>query len=62
MCLAITSSAAAAVHFCRPSFTVFVPDDEYLVDFVVTKSGSTVEAFLASSDSWAILANHIVRG
>jgi hypothetical protein len=57
----LTSSAAAAVRFRRPSFAVFVPDDEYLVDFVA-KSGTTVEAFLASSDSWAILANHVVSG
>ena len=58
----VLTSSAAAVRFRRPSFAVFVPDDEYLVDFVVTKSGTTVEAFLASSDSWAILANHVVRG
>jgi hypothetical protein len=55
-------SSTAAVRYRRPSLAVFVPDDEYLIDFVVAKSGSTLDAFLASSDSWAILANHIVRG
>jgi uncharacterized surface protein with fasciclin (FAS1) repeats len=41
---------------------VFVPDDDAFKDFR-DKSGSTIEAFLTpDSRSWAILANHVVRG
>jgi len=57
----VPPSSVTAVSSGRPSFAVFVPDDDAFKDFR-EKSGLTIEEFLASPDARAILANHANPG
>jgi len=57
----VPPSSVTAVSSGRPSFAVFVPDDDAFKDFR-EKSGLTIEEFLASPDTRAILANHAIPG